>query len=405
MRFKKILIIFILLLSVSAFAFARPIMSIDCDPNMSVSGLSQNDLNTLVGLCSQKVNDLRNQANTLSSQIQYMDTQIYLTGLQIEDTKQKIITTQKEIDTLGTRIEGLNTSLDYLSNLLIDKIVESYKQRSVSLITILLDSIDANDLISQVKYLKTTRQNNQNLLLQVQETKTNFEEQKNLREEKTVELNNLQTTLNQQQTNLSSQKAAKQQLLAATQNDETIYENLLNKARQELAGFSAFTQSAGGGLTTFGNGSNGWYYTQRDPQWGNMILPGSSTNVMTAGCAVTSVAMVCKSYGQNITPATIVSDPSKFIGGDLWNWAFSCSGKSTDWLGSNEDQVKSYVKNNTPVILRLSVPSVSGLHFVVAYKWDDGKNDFIIHDPYYGPDKNFSDRYNWSQVTTAIAIH
>jgi hypothetical protein len=113
--------------------------------------------------------------------------------------------------------------------------------------------------------------------------------------------------------------------------------------------------------------------------------------------------MVCKSYGQDVTPASIVSNSSKFIYGDLWNWAFSCDGKTTNWIGSSKDQVRSYVEGGTPVILRLVAPSVSGLHFIVAWKWDG--NDFIVHDPYYGPDKKFSERYGWSQVTTAIAIH
>ena len=276
---------------------------------------------------------------------------------------------------------------------------------NVSLVEVLFDSANANDFFTRLKYLQTAQENNQKLLVQVQEAKLNYEDQKKLREEKKVELANLVTTLNNQQADLKNQQDAKKNLLAATQNSETTYENLLQQAQQELAGFSAFAQAAGGGLTTFGSGSNGWYYTQRDPRWGNMTLPGSSSTVLMAGCAVTSVAMVCKSYGQNINPVSIVSDPSKFIAGDLWNWAFSCSGKITDWIGTSEDSAKNYVKNGTPVILKLSAPSVSGLHFVVAFGWDDGKNDFKIHDPYYGPDKYFTDRYNWSQVITAIAIH
>jgi hypothetical protein len=114
--------------------------------------------------------------------------------------------------------------------------------------------------------------------------------------------------------------------------------------------------------------------------------------------------MECKSYGQSTTPASIAADYSNFSYGDLYNDRFSCGGKTTDWLsGPSKDQVKSYVDNGTPVILRLIEPSVSGLHFIVA--WKSEGDDFIIHDPYYGPDKKFSERYGWSQVTTGIAIH
>ncbi len=397
---KKLIVLFL-----SIFFWVISLSLIGSTKIEAADCMEISDVTERINCLQNKLNELSNTENTLSSQIQYIDTQTYLTQLKIVETENKITSTQNEIEILSSRIDGLNNSLDYLSKLLLDKVVASYKQRSVSLFNLLLDSVNATDLIDRIKYLRSAQESNQKLLVQVQETKLNFEEQKQLRETKKKELDTLQSTLNQQKIDLQNQLDAKKNLLAATQNSETVYKDLLEKAKEELAGFSAFTQSAGGGLTTFGNGSNGWYYTQRDPSWGNMLLPGSSSSVLQAGCAVTSVAMVCKSYGQNEDPATIVGNPNNFIAGDLWNWAFSCSGKTTDWIGTSQDQVKNYVKNNTPVILKLSAPSVSGLHFVVAFGWDDGKNDFKIHDPFYGPDKFFSDRYNWSQVITAIAIH
>jgi peptidoglycan hydrolase CwlO-like protein len=405
---RKIFTFIFLIILIFCFTFffhLNKSLAINCDLNINLSQLSEADLQALINQCQQKVSDLRSQINSLSSQIQYMDTQIYLTTLKIKETEEKIDKTEKEIELLGERIEGLDKSLDYLSQLLLIKIIKGYKSRQATLLNLILDSGNFSDLVSRIKYLKATQENNQKLLIQVQRTKLNFEEQKKLREEKMVELDNLKKILNSQKIDLENQQKAKKNLLVATQNDEQVYQNLLDKARRELAGFSAFVQAAGGGLTSFGNGSNGWYYTQRDPQWGNMLLPGSSYSLLLAGCAVTSVAMVCRSYGQAITPATIVSDPSRFIGGDLWNWAFSCSGKTTEWVGNSYDRVKEIVKDNKPVILRLVAPSVSGLHFIVAYGWDEGKNDFKIHDPYYGPDKLFSERYSWGQVTTAIFIH
>lgn len=403
---KKITVI---LLTFFIFLFivpAIPTYSFDCTlEDIQNNSGNSSAIQEITQICTQRANDAHNQANTLSSQIAYMDSQINLTILQITQTENQIVQIQKEIELLTTRIEGLDGSLTYLSRLLITHVVDVYENHNVSFFDILLGSNNADDLINQAKYLKTTQDNNQRLVVQVQEAKLNFEEQKQLRQQKEEELKNLQTKLEAQKVNLNTQQQAEKTLLVETQNSEVNYQNLLEKAREELAGFSAFTNAAGGGLTTFGNGSNGWYFTQRDPAWGNMTLPGSSYNVMTAGCAVTSVAMVCKSYGQNITPASIAGNSNDFIGGDLWNWAFSCAGKSTDWLGTSEDSVKNYVNNNTPVILRLSVGSVSGLHFVVAYAWDSGKNDFKIHDPYYGPDKYFNDRYNWGEVTNAIAIH
>lgn len=406
---KKIIYYSIALLSIFSLFFyliTPRIFSADCTLGMDLSGKSPDELNGIVAACGQKVNDLRSTANTLSSQIQYMNTQIYLTTIKIQATEQKITDMQKEIELLTGRIEGLDKSLNYLSKTLLERIVQNYKTQSVSLLNLFLDSSTAFDFLNKAKYQKTTQENNQKLLMQVQESKLNFEEQKKIREKKKAELANLISSLDSQKTDLKNQQDAKKNLLAVTQNDESTYAQLLERARQELAGFTAFTKSTGDyGLKSFGNGTNGWYYTQRDPQWGNMILPGSSSSVLLAGCAVTSVAMVCKSYGQSTTPATIVNNSSNFIGGDLLNPAFRCDGKSTNFIGASYETIKSDVKNNIPVILRLISPSVSGLHFVVVWGWDDGSNDFKMHDPYQGPDLHFSDKYSWSQVTNAIVIN
>jgi peptidoglycan hydrolase CwlO-like protein len=353
-----------------------------------------------------KLADVRSQKNTLSAQINYMDTQIALASLRMEQTEQKILDTEKEINVLGVRISSLDSSLDQLSETLLQRIVAGYKNRNATLTDIVLDSINATKLVNRLKYYDLARDRNQKALLQVQEAKSNFEEQKTLRERKAEQLEDLKQQLTAQQVSLSNQQEARKQLLAATQNDEKRYQSLLEQAKQELAGYSSFALSAGGAsLRSFGSGSNGWFYTQRDPAWGSRLLPGSSSSVALAGCALTSVAMVCSSYGQSVTPLSMVSDTSKFIYGDMWNWAFGCSGKQTSWDYSlSKDKVKSYVENGTPVIIRLVAPSVSGIHFVVAFDWDEGSNDAIIHDPYYGPDKKFTDVYAWSQVTRGIII-
>ena len=132
-----------------------------------------------------------------------------------------------------------------MSKLLIQKIVEGYKQRTVSLFSLLFDSENANDLLTKIKYVKTARDNNQKLLLQVQEAKLNFEEQKKLREEKKAELDNLRDTLAQQKNDLNNQKAAKQRLLTDTQNSEQVYQGLLAKAQAEYAAIQGIVAGAG----------------------------------------------------------------------------------------------------------------------------------------------------------------
>ncbi len=204
-----------------------------------------NDLSNRIREYQQKLDELRQQKNTLSSQIQYMDTQIYLTGLKIKETENKIETIKKEIETLTERISGMDTSLSYLSRTLIDRITASYKTRAISPLEMVFNSGNISELINNIKYLKTARENNQKLLIQVQQVKLNFEEQKNLREQKVVELDNLSKSLSEQEIGLSNQKIAKQKLLVDTNNDEEKYQELLSKAQAEYTAIQGIVTAGG----------------------------------------------------------------------------------------------------------------------------------------------------------------
>lgn len=193
-----------------------------------------------ISCLEDKTKQLKQQAATLGSQINFMNAQITLAATKIQETENQIDSTQKEIDLLGSRIEGLDTSLDVISKLLLRRVVEQYKQHTISIFDILLDSSNANDLADRLKYLKSTQQDNQKLLVQVQLTKTNFEAQKKLREEKKIKLDELEKQLTLQKSDLNYQKSQKQLLLQDTQNDETKYQQLLSQA---LAEFNAIQKA------------------------------------------------------------------------------------------------------------------------------------------------------------------
>lgn len=180
-----------------------------------------------------KLTELGQQKNTLASQIQTMDTQIYLTGLKIKDSEHQITETEKEIETLTSHIDSLDGSLTKISKLLIKQIAIGYKKRSVSFLNILLDSENAGELINTIKYQKTVQNTNQTMLLQVQDAKSNYEEQKTFRETKKKKLDLLIATLARQKTELISQQNQKQKILTDTRNDEARYQLLLAQAHAE----------------------------------------------------------------------------------------------------------------------------------------------------------------------------
>lgn len=223
--FKKVVII--IFIFISLLFLTRWVFSLEC---VQISDTKQRE-----SCLIQQLNNLARTASTLKSEIQYMDIQIALTALKIQQTEEKIETTEKEIEILDSRIEGLDTSLNYLSKLLVERIIEGYKTRSISILNLLFDSSNAYEFIGKIKYLKTAQDNNQKVLVQVQETKLNFEEQKKLREEKKIELDNLKKTLDNQKATLNNQRLAKQKVLETTQNDEVIYQRLLEQTRAEYA--------------------------------------------------------------------------------------------------------------------------------------------------------------------------
>lgn len=351
----------------------------------------------------EKLTTLRNQKNTLSAQIQYMDTQIYLTTIKIQETEHKIKKTEEEIEILMGKINDLNTSLDYLTTIFIKKIVEGYKRQKINFFDIFLDSKNATILINRLKYIKTAQDNDRRLAFKLQQTKINFEEQKNLREEKKKELDLLKTTLDNEKTQLNNQKLTKQRLLEITQNDEKIYQSLLEQAQRQLASFKSFVKTAGGGVIPsngFGSGTDGWYYSQRDERWANKTIGSSKEIILEVGCLITDIAMIMKKYGLDWTPATIASDPSYFFA----NTAYMLHPSQFSWpnglsyININQSSIDEEIKNGRPVIVGVYAGKY-GTHYVIL-KQIEG-NEYIMHDPYYGPDKKFSDYYSKSSIFVA----
>lgn len=192
-----------------------------------------------------KIGQLQEQKNTLSSQINLMNAKISLTTSKIKTTEYTIEKTGSEIESLGEKIVGLNSSLDYLTRVLLEKIVESYKNKGVTTLDILLDSQNAGVLGNKIKYLDVAQNSDRRLAFRLQQTKENFEEQKNLREEKKTQLEELTKTLSRQKIDLDNQKVAKQQLLTITKNDEKTYQSLLAKAQSEYAAIQGIVAGSG----------------------------------------------------------------------------------------------------------------------------------------------------------------
>ena len=72
-------------------------------------------------------------------------------------------------------------------------------------------------------------------MVSMETVRTNYDTEKNLKEKKQLELEDLQKKLSEQEANLDRQKANKTNLLAVTKNDEVKYQALKKAAEDELS--------------------------------------------------------------------------------------------------------------------------------------------------------------------------
>ncbi|MBF8249747.1 MAG: Peptidase [Candidatus Levybacteria bacterium] len=232
---KKKIIFFILaiclLISFKSFVYAQDSSIQECKDN-----------NKTVDECpaylQSKINLLLGQAETLVSQIAIMDSQINLTQARIEANKKEILDLTLDIDTATKKISTLSDSLNRIAEVLINRIIATYKAGRVRPLEILLSSSDASNLLARLNYLKIARDHDKKLLIDVQQTKSDFTKQKEIFETKKKKVESLKLQLEAYTNQLEQGKQVKRELLIVTENDENKYRKLLDEAESILRALS-----------------------------------------------------------------------------------------------------------------------------------------------------------------------
>jgi peptidoglycan hydrolase CwlO-like protein len=369
---------------------------------------TKDECQNLINQYSQKLSSIRDQKNTLSSQINLMDTQINLTTVKIQDTQYTIKKTGEEIESLSGKIDNLNTSLDYLSKVFLKKVSDGYKRREAPIVDIFIDSENATELTNRLKYMQVAQDSDRKIAFKVEQAKANYEDQKNLREVKKAQLDELTKVLAQQQISLEQQKSQKERLLAQTGNDEATYQRLLSQAQDQLNGFGRFVSSQGGaGLLSNQTVCDDWgcYYSQRDSQWGGNSLNGTGYTLADSGCLITSVAMIYTHYGhRNVNPQTINSNPNNFAS---YYPAYLLFSVVADGVSSSRvtAAIDGELSSGTPVIVGISYDGgPSPDHFLVLISGSGG--NYTMNDPFTanGHAIPFSSRYSTGSIRTVQKV-
>lgn len=370
---------------------SRAVFSVECQ---STTSKDSGTLQEVINACNAKLGELSEQRDTLASQIEYMNTQISVTQLEINRNQSETQRLKKEIKNLSSRITELDSTTDKISDTVKLKIEQMYKRQQTGLVYTLMTANNLPKFLRSIQYLRRSQISDRELLLKLQNTKVTYEEQKDLRQVKEEELNQLTASLENYKVELASQQQAKQQLLEVTKNDEAKYQQLLADAKRQIASFKAFTQSVGGGTISadsLGKGYDGNYFSQRDERWASNTIGDSPETILDVGCLVTSVAMALKHKGVDVTPANIAAEPSFFFGNTAYMLYPNNLPGGRALINISTDNIDSELDSGNSVIIGV-YHGTYGTHFLVLKKRDG--DDYIIFDPYYGPDKKFSEIYS-----------
>jgi len=227
------------------------------------------DISRGIECWGELVRQTEKKGESLAAEIARFDTQIALTSAQISQSEQKIAVLEEEIAGLVTKIDRLNISLDQVSAILVKRISKTYKTAKVDPLVLFFSSDSFSSFLNRWKYLKVIQLHDKRLLMAMEETKTNYEAQKSLKEKKQEELGQLKKILESQKKKLAEQKRDREYLLEITKQDEKRYQQLLAAAKAEFEALQAIM--AGKGTET-----EVGHVNAKDKI--AMVIPGASCN-------------------------------------------------------------------------------------------------------------------------------
>lgn len=188
----------------------------------------------------------RNQEKTLNSQLALIDGQTKVTTLKIEETNLKIEKLEREISQLNTRINRISISLDALSELLLKRIIQTYKYSSTtSSLDLIFSSHGFAQVVERLKYIQVAQAYDKKKLYELQATKLAYNEQRQDKQTRQAEAEKLNKDLEVYKKQLDEQKKAKDELLRVTQNDETRYQTLIAQLRADIASIAQAISNVG----------------------------------------------------------------------------------------------------------------------------------------------------------------
>lgn len=336
---------------------------------------------------------INNQLYITETNMNQVQTQIELSSRQIEEYNNQIIRLENQIKEKETMIESQK-------KLLAEIIQNYYEVNQGGLLTAYLSKGNIASFMLTKNRIAQTGDKIRGILSSIINLKDQLQTEKNEIDQKKSSLAEENQELKDKNSNLESLKKQREILLAQTKGEEERYRKLLaniEEQKQQLLDIEQFFAGSGLSLKDYPVppsslfASTDWYYSQRDPKWGDVKIGISGLKMKSYGCAISSVAMVFTAHKDKITPLQLVKKPiyteegliawpSKSYDDEVSLASYGVRHGNIDWK-----VVDSQIKKGNPVIVYIKKTKGSGGHYVVVHHKESSTGKYVVHDPYFGP--------------------
>jgi len=220
-------------------------IAVECEGEPPKGSDNAQQIREYIDKCQKRVDQLVTTQDSLKAAISTLNSKINLAQARILQTSTQISSLQKEITVLTEVVGSLQASQNGVEQTYQAKAREIYRRGQIKSIYLFLSSKNLTEFITKSKFIRTATTRDRLILLELNEARTNYLQQKNAKEVKQQEVVVLQTQLITQKKDLDSQQNQKKILLSQTHNDEKRYQELLSKARAELLAIEAVIAGRG----------------------------------------------------------------------------------------------------------------------------------------------------------------
>lgn len=338
----------------------------------------------------------KKQSQTLNDQLSVTDSNIESVQTEIDLNKAKIDNFNSQIRRLELQIKEKETLMSSQKRILSDLMQSYYEVNLVPPVVSYLNGSNLASFMVNKDRLSQAGDRISGLIASVASIKADLEKQGTEIDQKKADVLSTHEDLESKTIKLEAVKKQRENLLTQTKGEELKYRELLKRVeaqKQELLDIDQFFASSGLSVDSYPKpdakyfASTGWYYSQRDPKWGNETIGSTKTLMKSYGCAVTAVAMVFNEAGGSINPGQLSEAP--IYSGDLINWPASWKSPKLSLMnGKNHGNINwsiidTQIAKDNPVIIYIAKTKGGGGHYVVVHhKTKEGK--YVVHDPYFG---------------------